>query len=345
MKYKGKTIHPYESFYWNTTYSFNRGELGGGISRTVKCDDSLATLVMEQTEDITVQQVGNIVENKENGFKNPQRGRVYSPNGLAPCLNTVTGGGLEPKVIVEGYYAPSKHNASRILNPSGISPTVMENHGTVNAIVEPIIFDDYNQRIPKDQSVIGTITTNIGASAPRNGIKIIEPTIMAMRGRNPDNPSERGKSNGKYKQRLEMNNNGTSNTITSVQKDNLVVEPKIINAGYVNDGKHQQDFVQHEDGICRTICTGTHASTTHLLKTMVSEPIEPTFRIRKLTPREAFRLMGVDDKDIDTIQSAKISNSAQYKLAGNSIVVDVLYHIFRKAFVETNNEQQQLTLF
>lgn len=73
--------------------------------------------------------------------------------------------------------------------------------------------------------------------------------------------------------------------------------------------------------------------------------LEPTFRIRKLTPREAFRLMGVDDKDIDTIQAAKISNSAQYKLAGNSIVVDVLYHIFRKAFVETNNEQQQLTLF
>lgn len=232
------------------------------------------------------------------GFKNPQRGRVYSVDGLSPCLNCCDGGGLEPKVIVAGYYAPSKHNASRILNPSGISPTVMENHGTVNAIVEPIVFDDYNQRIPKDQSVIGTITTNIGASAPRNGIKIIEPTIIAMRGRNPDNPSERGKSNGKYKQRLEMNENGTSNALTSVQKDNLVVEP-----------------------------------------------IEPTFRLRKLTPREAFRLMGVDDKDIDTIQAAKISNSAQYKLAGNSIVVDVLYHIFRKAFVETNNEQQQLTLF
>jgi DNA (cytosine-5)-methyltransferase 1 len=78
---------------------------------------------------------------------------------------------------------------------------------------------------------------------------------------------------------------------------------------------------------------------------MVSEPTETTCRIRKLTPREAFRLMGVDDKDIDTIQATKISNSAQYKLAGNSIVVDVLYHIFRKAFVETNNEQQQLTLF
>lgn len=69
------------------------------------------------------------------------------------------------------------------------------------------------------------------------------------------------------------------------------------------------------------------------------------FRIRKLTPRECFRLMGVDDKDIDKIQAAGVSNSAQYKLAGNSIVVDVLFHIFRKMFIDTDIESQQLTLF
>jgi site-specific DNA-cytosine methylase len=73
--------------------------------------------------------------------------------------------------------------------------------------------------------------------------------------------------------------------------------------------------------------------------------IETTYRIRKLTPRECFRLMGVDDNDIDKIQAAGISNSQQYKLAGNSIVVDVLYHIFRKAFCETHNENIQQTLF
>ena len=69
------------------------------------------------------------------------------------------------------------------------------------------------------------------------------------------------------------------------------------------------------------------------------------FRIRKLTPRECFRLMGVDDKDIDKIQAAGVSNSAQYKLAGNSIVVDVLFHLFRKMFIDTESESQQLTLF
>ena len=73
------------------------------------------------------------------------------------------------------------------------------------------------------------------------------------------------------------------------------------------------------------------------------------FRIRKLTPKECFRLMGVNDKDIDKIQAAGISNSGQYKLAGNSIVVDTLFHLFRKMFIEkgmeATKEGQQLSLF
>lgn len=105
---------------------------------------------------------------------------------------------------------------------------------------------------------------------------------------------------------------------------------------------------------------------------------EMRYRIRKLTPRECFRLMGVDDADIDKIQlypfgadieypaysyeerlanmseeekrvlmRKGISNSQQYKLAGNSIVVDVLYHIFRKLYVDKECEQEnyQQTLF
>ena len=56
------------------------------------------------------------------------------------------------------------------------------------------------------------------------------------------------------------------------------------------------------------------------------------FRIRKLTPRECFRLMGMRDADIDKIQEAGISNTQQYKLAGNSIVVDVLEAIFKNLF-------------
>lgn len=72
------------------------------------------------------------------------------------------------------------------------------------------------------------------------------------------------------------------------------------------------------------------------------------FRIRKLTPRECGRLMGVDDADIDKIEASGLSNSAMYKCYGNSIVVDVLYHIFRKAFIHTGPDLEhgtQLTMF
>ena len=56
------------------------------------------------------------------------------------------------------------------------------------------------------------------------------------------------------------------------------------------------------------------------------------YRIRKLTPRECFRLMGMSDDDIDKIQQVGISNTQQYKMAGNSIVVDVLEAIFKNLF-------------
>ena len=53
-------------------------------------------------------------------------------------------------------------------------------------------------------------------------------------------------------------------------------------------------------------------------------------KIRKLTPKECFRLMGFDDRDIDTLRDNGISDAQLYKMAGNSIVVDVVYHIFEQ---------------
>lgn len=164
---------------------------------------------------------------------------------------------------------------------------------------------------------------------------VSEPISVAMRGRNPDNPSERGKSNGNYKQRLEMNESGVANTITSVQKDSMVGEPMCS----VHPNSHKFEF--NPETSIKTIAPALRATdykAPHCI-------YEPRYRIRKLTPRECFRLMGVDDEDIDKIQASGISNSQQYKCAGNSIVVDVLYHLFRKMFCETENESDQLSLF
>lgn len=66
------------------------------------------------------------------------------------------------------------------------------------------------------------------------------------------------------------------------------------------------------------------------------------YRIRKLTPRECFRLMDVSDDDIDKIQAAGISNSQQYKMAGNSIVVGVLEKIFDKLLINTEITEPNL---
>ena len=54
------------------------------------------------------------------------------------------------------------------------------------------------------------------------------------------------------------------------------------------------------------------------------------FRIRKLTPRECWRLMGFSDEDFDKAKAAGISDTQLYKQAGNSIVVDVLMAIFEE---------------
>lgn len=69
-----------------------------------------------------------------------------------------------------------------------------------------------------------------------------------------------------------------------------------------------------------------------------------SYRIRKLTARECFRLMGVKDEQFDRLNG--ISNSQLYKLAGNSIVVDVLEAIFKNLLMpETTDTKGQLSLF
>ena len=71
------------------------------------------------------------------------------------------------------------------------------------------------------------------------------------------------------------------------------------------------------------------------------------FDIRKLTPRETGRLMGVREPQLDAMQASGLRPSALYKLFGNSIVVDVLAAIYRSVWYNDPSEQrsQQLELF
>ena len=112
--------------------------------------------------------------------------------------------------------------------------------------------------------------------------------IVASRGRDPKNPSDRKAGNNNLQQRLEINKNVTSNTIASVQEDNYAVEL-------------------------------------------------PEYRIRKLTPKECWRLMGCADEDFHKAEQVN-SNSQLYKQAGNAIVVDVLEAIFNQLFLKNGTD-------
>ena len=167
------------------------------------------------------------------------------------------GGNRQPEILEVGYIKKSekgtKHQSNTVIDEDGIMRTLTAS--------------DY--KAPQ------MITYK--------GKEIELPCITASRGRNPENPSDRT-TGAPTEQRLEINTKGTSNTITTVQKDNYV--------------------------------------------------LELNYKIRKLTPRECFRLMGMNDDDIDKIQQAGISNTQQYKMAGNSICVNVLEAIFRNLFVK-----------
>ena len=188
--------------------------------------------------------------------------RAYSTDKTAPTLTTMQGEMREPKVLIpqatkKGYIE---------MDLPGVCDLSYPNSKTRRG------------RVQEGGKVSPTLTT-----ASQDICYIELPCICASRGRNPENPSDRTPG-APTEQRLEFNTKGTSNTITTVQKDNYVVEK--------------------------------------------------TYRIRKLTPRECFRLMGMRDDDINKIQAAGISNTQQYKMAGNSIVVDVLEAIFKNLFME-----------
>ena len=117
-----------------------------------------------------------------------------------------------------------------------------------------------------------------------------------------------------------------------------VVEPKVIQEPmnlYPNSGNPQAGRVYNSEGISPAMdtCQGGNRMPK----------ITEQYRIRKLTPRECWRLMGVRDEQFDKLHD--ISNSQLYKMAGNSIVVDVLMGIFRNMFLNAENTKGQLKLF
>lgn len=201
---------------------------------------------------VEVKQVGNLYP--EAKFNNTQRGRVYDPEGCAPTINTMQGGGLEPKILQIGQLFPEdkirNSQNGRVYSPEGCCPTML-------------------------------------ARQYKDPHKILE--VVSVR-----------------------NGNFTG-----------VVESIDTHCKAVGDLKvgGQKGLVHDTE---KSMCT--------LTATQYKDPHKIVYnhRIRKLTPKECWRLMGFDDEDFEKAKAAGISNTQLYKQAGNSIVVQVLEKLFEK---------------
>ena len=201
--------------------------------------------------------------------KGGQKGAIISANGICTALTATD------------YKQPKQ-----IVDPKILTYTRNEKGKVVNR---------------RAVDIANTIHTSTGSGGNTDSF-VLEPNVLTPKRTELGKQMRKSYESGEYKDsrhnmtQMEPRNDGVCNTLTSVQKDNLLVEPN-------------------------------------------------TYRIRKLTERECFRLMGVSETYIDKIQSSGVSKTQQYKMAGNSIVVDVLYHIFRKMFVEKGDEHEQLSFF
>lgn len=215
----------------STDYKSHNVISSNGISPTLTATD------YKHPKQVAVRQVGNIV--KETGFRNPQRGRIYSANGLSPTLNTAQGGGLEPKVLIErplkGLTKNGWHFEQNVFSKNSIAATLKAAGGSGNIpkiAYRPCLTPD---RINKRQ----------------NG----------RRFKNCEDPAF---------------------TLTSQDRHGVLIES------------------------------------------------DRTLAIRKLTPKECWRLQGFTDEQFEKAEKAGISNSQLYKQAGNAVTVDVVEQIGKR---------------
>lgn len=196
------------------------------------------------------------------------------------------------KIEKVGQISNEGSQCGTVVSTNGLYPTISAGcHGYANPHIlekntDVIIYDDYNSNVPENQDCIGTLTTNIGSSTIRNGIKLVE------------------------------KNNFYEQAIKTAEENNA-------QEGDIVDAFNRKVL---KEGISPTVTTRPEGKKTAIL------PVVEKYRIRKLTPRECWRLMGFTDEDFEKAAMVN-SNSQLYKQAGNSIVKNVLMAIFNKMVV------------
>ena len=215
----------------------------------------------------------------------------------------------------------------------------------MGGVFHGMFIDGYNRSA---SDIAGGITTRVDASHDKYVIEMKNEAKIKIVGKWSPNSESNGNvydTDGLSPTILCGAHGGCEPRIKEEKADvrNTAIAEMIVN-GRIPTDKVTMFDTRHrtisENGLCLT------CQTDKCAQQFVNTPIGTNFRIRKLTERECFRLMGVRENDIDKLLKAGISKTQLYKLAGNSIVCDVLMAIFDKMFVNTNAEKgQQLSLF
>lgn len=300
----------------------------------------------------SVPDINQIGKTKSDKRDNPNRGRVYDENGLSPTLNCMEGGGLQPHI---------KENVSRETIQTPVSYN--RNDGVKKEIDRAYALNASDHRglnRNQDQNVVmetvkikEAVKAGYKEAKPGDGVDVAHLNSTTRRGRVGDQIAQtltckddmavvigasRGRDlNGSRKQRLETNGTDASNALTTVQKDNYVIESKekfgrmgrqaadTFNEKPCGSGDTINPYNKTVDtsGNSPTLTTRPEGFKTAVLPVVEDEPKSPTLRIRKLTPRECFRLQAFPDELFDKAEKVN-SNSQLYKQAGNSVTVSVI---------------------
>lgn len=278
-----------------------------------------------------VRQVGNISD-CNGAWDNPQVGRVYDVSGCSPTLNTCSGGGHEPKVIQVGKLNSSQDGV--VIDENGIAPTHTAGHGNTPKVLKIGNINPsgngMNGSVYSENGLSPTLTTNKGEG---NKVAIKQATKQGYIECEVGGVADLSYPDSKTRMGRVQDNGNTCPTITATETGICKIEPKerffkqaleTLNENDCKPGDTINAFNKHVDksGYSPTLTTRPEGFKTAIL------PVTDNIRIRKLTPRETFRLMGFSDENFDAAQKAGVSNSQLYKQAGNSIVVDVLYYIY-----------------
>ena len=121
---------------------------------------------------------------------------------------------------------------------------------------------------------------------------------------------------------------GISPTLTNMQGGNR--QPKIEVIGQASNEGSQAGKVYSDKGLSPSLCAGTHGYSMGNIQTNT--------RIRRLTPKECWELMGFSNKDFEKAANIPTSDTQLYKQAGNSIVVPVLEKIFINLLGDKNEK-------